>query len=235
MRILVTAGATQTPIDKVRAITNIFRGKTGARIAASFVGEGLNQVTLVTSMDPATLVSTIGEGPSLSMRKLFYRTYDELYDIMKKLITDGGYDVVIHSAAVSDYAVEGTYVRQNMKDGPVLNKIDSAGKVGSDHQELFLKLVPTVKIVDNIRKPWGFNGVLVKFKLQVGITDAKLLEIAARSRKQSQADIIVANCLEWCTERAYIINDATELHISRANLAGALKEAVEDAFGRKAH
>ena len=34
MKILVTAGNTQTPIDRVRSITNIFSGRTGARIAA---------------------------------------------------------------------------------------------------------------------------------------------------------------------------------------------------------
>jgi phosphopantothenate-cysteine ligase/phosphopantothenoylcysteine decarboxylase/phosphopantothenate--cysteine ligase len=33
MNILVTAGNTQTPIDKVRCLTNIFSGETGARIA----------------------------------------------------------------------------------------------------------------------------------------------------------------------------------------------------------
>ena len=33
MRILVTAGNTQAPIDRVRCLTNIFSGRTGTRIA----------------------------------------------------------------------------------------------------------------------------------------------------------------------------------------------------------
>ena len=32
MKILVTAGNTQTPIDQVRCITNVFSGRTGARL-----------------------------------------------------------------------------------------------------------------------------------------------------------------------------------------------------------
>lgn len=35
MRVLVTAGATQVPIDRVRAITNVFTGRTGTQVAAA--------------------------------------------------------------------------------------------------------------------------------------------------------------------------------------------------------
>ena len=84
-----------------------------------------------------------------------------------------------------------------------LVKVNSGSKIGSDHNELFLKLVPTAKIIDKIRDPWGFEGTLVKFKLQVGMSDQELLRIAGESREHSLADYIVANCLEWCAERAY--------------------------------
>ena len=48
MNILVTAGNTQTPLDRVRCITNIFSGRTGARIAAEAAARG-HRVTLLTS------------------------------------------------------------------------------------------------------------------------------------------------------------------------------------------
>ena len=48
MNVLVTAGNTQTPIDRVRCITNIFTGRTGARIAVEAHRRG-HAVTLVTS------------------------------------------------------------------------------------------------------------------------------------------------------------------------------------------
>ena len=70
------------------------------------------------------------------------------------------------------------------------------GKIGSSHDRLILELVPTEKLVDLIRNPWGFTGTLVKFKLQVGLTDDELLAIARKSMADSHADFIVANCLE---------------------------------------
>ena len=48
MRFLVTAGNTQTHIDKVRCLTNIFSGRTGGRIAAAAHGRG-HTVCLLTS------------------------------------------------------------------------------------------------------------------------------------------------------------------------------------------
>ncbi len=40
-----------------------------------------------------------------------YHTYDELFSAMQKCIcSQPQYDAVIHSAAVSDYQVEGTYL-----------------------------------------------------------------------------------------------------------------------------
>jgi phosphopantothenate-cysteine ligase/phosphopantothenoylcysteine decarboxylase/phosphopantothenate--cysteine ligase len=48
MNVLVTAGNTQTPIDRVRCITNVFSGRTGARVAMEAAARG-HQVALLTS------------------------------------------------------------------------------------------------------------------------------------------------------------------------------------------
>ncbi|HVL11743.1 MAG TPA: phosphopantothenoylcysteine decarboxylase, partial [Gemmata sp.] len=48
MNVLVTAGNTQTPVDRVRCITNIFSGRTGGQIAARAYDRG-HAVTLLTS------------------------------------------------------------------------------------------------------------------------------------------------------------------------------------------
>ena len=60
------------------------------------------------------------------------------------------------------------------------------------------------KLVDRIRGDWGFRGVLVKFKLEVGMSDEELLEVAERSRRQSDADLMVANTLEGAAHWAYL-------------------------------
>jgi phosphopantothenate-cysteine ligase/phosphopantothenoylcysteine decarboxylase/phosphopantothenate--cysteine ligase len=130
------------------------------------------------------------------------------------------YDVVIHSAAVSDYYVEGTY-------NAALEKLDSSEKICSDHEELYLKLTPTPKIIDQIRDVWGFKGTLVKFKLQVGMSDEELIGIAEASRIHSKADLIVANCLEWCRERAIIIGeDGLVLETTREALPRMLYQII---------
>lgn len=216
-RILVTAGATTVPIDQVRAITNIFKGRTGTKIARHFAKKG-HCVTLITS-NPALLEDKTAD----NLRIIAYRTYDQLYEAMKKEISHGKYDIVIHSAAVSDYKVGGVFYKNG---GGKLVSVDNSKKMSSDHNELFLHLVPTEKIVDKIRKPWGFKGYLVKFKLQVGISDAQLKSIAEKSRITSQADMIVANCLEWANERAEIITEKTTTPVKRQDLAKAIRKEI---------
>lgn len=205
MKVLVTAGSTNVMIDQVRCISNIFKGRTGNSIA-QYLRFDNHDVTLLTS-DRYYECS--------GMKIVLFKTYDELYSLMKKEITKGGYDVVIHSAAVSDYKVDATFscLHEECLGGESLGmakrfelaRIDSSKKISSNNRELFLRLIPTEKIIDKIRDPWGFKGKLVKFKLQVGMSDEELIKIASKSRRDSNADIIVANCLEWSKERAYII------------------------------
>jgi phosphopantothenate-cysteine ligase/phosphopantothenoylcysteine decarboxylase/phosphopantothenate--cysteine ligase len=216
VKVLITAGSTQVPIDRVRSISNIFKGKTGKQIAQYFSDQG-DDVTLITSSVDGVFLGD-------AARIVYYRTYDELMEAMKKEITSGEYDVVIHSAAVSDYRVAGTYI---MKNGE-LSELDSSGKVGSDHDEIFLRLVPTEKIIDLIRDPWGFKGVLVKFKLQVGVADGELIEIAQKSAVHSNANMIVANCLEWMNERAYIVDASGDfVPVIRKDLPQVLWEWIK--------
>jgi len=192
----------------VRGVTNIFRGKTGKTIAEHFSIQR-QLVILFTSEWSADL------GHS-SIFEHYFKTYDELFEMMKNNVLSEKPDIIIHSAAVSDYAVEQTYA---MKDGILVPVSGSDKKISSEHKELYLKLVQTQKIVDLIRPVWGFTGQLVKFKLQVGISDEELIEIAQKSREHSDADIIVANCLEWSRERAYVIGrDNKPLSVSRNKL-----------------
>ncbi|MFO0808008.1 MAG: phosphopantothenoylcysteine decarboxylase [Gemmataceae bacterium] len=212
MRILVTAGNTQTPIDRVRCITNVFSGRTGTAIALKAAERG-HVVTLLTSHPD------LAYGASLDVRP--YRTYAELRDLMAKAIPGGGFAAVIHAAAVSDYELGGVFV-----PGP-LGMVDvSAGKVKGNHPELWLKLVPAPKLVDSIRDPWGFCGVLVKFKLEVGLDERALLEVAEASRRHSRADLMVANTLDGMGEWAYVGADKYR-RVSRATLADALLDEIQ--------
>lgn len=243
MKILVTAGATQTPIDQVRAITNIFKGKTGTNIATelmymnqegqpSWSPKALHEVTLLTS-NPDLMTN-----PQTNLRVIPYRTFDDLAALMEEEIRHGcpggAYDVIIHSAAVSDYKVAKVLVPEERSVGwtydveyqhLILTPLDASKKISGSHDHMYLELAPTFKIVDKIRTEWGFTGFLVKFKLQVGITDEKLLDIARKSRDTSDADLIVANCLEWAKEYAYVVGrDGLAEKVTRGLIGSAIMQ-----------
>ena len=211
-KILITAGATTVPIDKVRSITNIFKGRTGYEIAMRFAVEG-HDVTLMTSNKAHNTKWTTN---------INYVTYDDLLNSMEAMIKDGDFDVIIHSAAVSDYKVAGVLVPGYDPEVDGLIEIDNTKKISSSYEEIYLKMTPTLKIIDLIRGSWGFKGTLIKFKLQVGIGAEELIEIAKKSRIDSKADIIVANCLEWSKESAYVISENKHLFVDRKHLGHVL-------------
>ena len=215
--VLVTAGNTSVPIDQVRTLSNVFKGRTGEAIARSAAIAGWN-VTLLSSANAPE------RGDPERLTRIRYRTFDELAERMETQVRTGGHQAVIHSAAVSDYRpvgmiglhADGTSVDLSLDEA-------ASSKIASSYSEVLLRLAPTYKIVDRIRGAWGFTGTLVKFKLQVGMSDDGLLGIARQSRGQSDADWIVANCLEWAREHAYIIGrDGVAEKVGREALPMAL-------------
>lgn len=166
---------------------------------------------------------------------------------MKEAVQRGGLDAIIHSAAVSDYRAAGIYAPaaathfqsadgswDSTDVGPPALVDCSADKVKSDEAELWLRLVRTPKLIDQVREPWGFRGVLVKFKLEVGIGAEQLQEIAERSRRHSQADLMVANTLEGKSDWALLGPlDAAYQRIGRRELPQRLLAAVEQIHTEK--
>jgi phosphopantothenoylcysteine synthetase/decarboxylase len=241
MNILVTAGNTLVPIDRVRCITNIFTGRTGAQIARHGHALG-HSVTLLTSHpDTASILRPDGTELPERCRVLSYRTFDELHDRMAELIRGADLDVVIHSAAVSDFRTAGVYApnghtRFETESGqwestgtaaPGLVDV-SAGKVKSDAPELWLRLARTPKLIDLVRADWGFHGRLVKFKLEVGVTETALLEIAERSRRHSAADLMVANTLDGASHWAYVGPIAGQYRrVGRKEMPACLFDALD--------
>jgi len=223
MKILITSGSTVVPIDKVRVmkmdISNIFKGKTGLSIANYFCASKENDVTLIAS-NVLNSIEIKNERPRLNIYE--YKTYWNLYNLMESLIKENDYDVIIHSAAISDYEVKDVCVLNSENN---LVSIDNTAKISSSHPELFLRMVQTPKIVDKIRE-WGFKGKLIKFKLQVDISDEQLIEIAEKSRIDSNADAIVANCLEWSNERAYIISGKNIYDTTREKLPQNIEKFI---------
>ena len=108
MRLLVTTGNTQVPIDRARCITNVFTGRTGTRIALEARERG-HQVTLLTSHPELVAALTKSAEPKDHWVPRAYRTFDDLEKEMEETIRQSEPDAVIHCAAVSDYRAEGIY------------------------------------------------------------------------------------------------------------------------------
>lgn len=241
MNILITAGNTLVPIDRVRCLTNIFTGRTGAAIARCAWQRG-HHVVLLTS-NPATIDAPPQE--RWAMRP--YRTFEDLRDRMSELIRGGGFDAIVHCAAVSDYLAAGIYApaagthfhpesgRWENADAAGPTMLDrAAGKVKSDEPELWLRLKRAPKLIDCIRRDWVFRGIVVKFKLEVGIDDEQLLAVAERSRLHSHADFMVANTLEGADTYAFLGPlEGRYQRVTRSELAGRLISVVEQRYEQR--
>ncbi len=230
MNVLITAGNTQTPLDAVRCITNIFTGKTGARLALEAYDRG-HAVRFFTSHPEVIFTLRPHFAPDGTRWILHtYRTFDDLHSLLEQHVPHDALDTIIHCAAVSDYALQGVYV----KGAEALHEVSSIGKISGAHPELWLKLVPTPKLIDFMRSTWNYHGILVKFKLEVKKSDEELIAIARTSRQQSQADFLVANTLADYESHA-IICDSTDaiLPVNREALASTLWNMLE-AYQRSA-
>jgi phosphopantothenate---cysteine ligase (CTP) len=249
MNLLVTAGNTLAPIDRVRGLTNVFTGRTGAAVALHAHARGCRVVLLTSRPDAVVAMHPDSRGPSERWTLIRYSTFDDLQNLMAWHIHTGGFDAVIHSAAVSDYLCAGVYAPaegscffpgdaawSGPADGPPRLADRTAGKVKSGESELWLRLVRAPKLINRVRTDWGFRGLLVKFKLEVGLDDARLLDVAEHSRVQSAADLMVANTFEGASSHAFIgpLAGGYE-HVSRGHLADRLLDVLEVMHRERTH
>ncbi|PWB39071.1 MAG: hypothetical protein C3F02_00420 [Parcubacteria group bacterium] len=211
LKVLITAGSTYIPIDSVRVITNIFKGRLGIEIAKEFVESGAEVKLLLGNSD-----IEIEESFKKGLNIVRYKYYDDLYSLVLREIKND-YDVVIHSSAVSDYKLA------DYKEG----------KIKSGQPELVLHLVPTEKIVDLFKKA-DASIFLIMFKLEVDKNREELLEVAKKSKDRANADVIVANDFREMknNHRVYIVYERGVKEVAgKTNIAKELIKIVYDKFG----
>jgi phosphopantothenoylcysteine decarboxylase/phosphopantothenate--cysteine ligase len=138
VKILITAGPTEEPIDPVRFITNLSSGKMGYALALAAHRRGA-EVTLITG--PATLplppVETIIK---VRTAKQMYKAVMDNYKKAK---------IIIKAAAVADYCP----------------KVMAVEKIKKDKKTLFLELERNPDIIAEIGKNKG-NRVLIGFAME---------------------------------------------------------------------
>ena len=220
MRCLVTAGNTREPIDRVRDWGNIFTGNTGLSIARALSARGHAPV-LTTNRQHIEQLAL--EASPIAAEH--FTTHSELRERIGRVLQHQRIDAVFMTAAVSDYSPDGVYeiVQRTMgTDGTQQWTVRDVhqGKVSSAHPRIAVTGTPTAKLIDLFRSEWRFDGLLVKFKLEVGIGRERLIEIGRSSRVTSGADFLVANTLEMTTGEsagAYLIGENTCEWIARAD------------------
>jgi len=233
MRFLVTAGNTRELIDRVRAWSNIFSGNTGYAIATSLAE--LGEVELLTSN-----AAHVKEAGSLQLKHQIsatqFTSHDELRGLLATRVMQKKYDAIFMTAAVADYKPLASYSvieRTEMGGGTehwIVQNV-SAGKVKSAYREIAFLGTQTEKLIDLFRRVWKYEGLLVKFKLEVGLTDDELLEVARKSRAASDANYIVANTLEMVQGEepgAYLVSPTFHEWIARSDLPARLAKLVRE-------
>jgi phosphopantothenoylcysteine decarboxylase/phosphopantothenate--cysteine ligase len=167
-KVLITCGATWTPIDTVRVISNVSSGEMGHLMAQAFRSRGAS-VSLIEG--PVTHVLA-----DKKIKVIKYRFFDELAGILRNELRKK-YDIIIHAAAVSDFKV----IR------PLKTKISS-------DTALTLNLTATPKLIKDIKRlsPESF---LVGFKLEPSLKLKDIFKTVKSLFTQSGCDLVVANTL----------------------------------------
>ncbi len=169
---LITAGPTQEPIDRVRFIGNRSSGRLGIALADHAAQSGW-QVTLL--LGPTTRTPTDSR-----VRLLRFLSTADLQAQLSENFPNS--DVLIMAAAVADY-----------RPAPNPDVLDSDGKLRRSAQGLTLKLEPTPDLLAECSASRRPDQLLVGFALE---PRQRLIESARAKLVRKGIDLVVANPLE---------------------------------------
>lgn len=190
-KILVTSGGTKIPIDTVRSITNMSKGTFGSKIADEFYNEG-NEVVFLGAVDSKMPFFTKSVKGFCEQKRVpqdcplngnnfmvvSYKTFDDYSKELFSLLKNLKFDIIVLSAAVSDYTVE------NFVDGKIRTKED----------ELVIRLKPLPKLISKVRD-YQKDAVICGFKLLVNSSGDELEDACIKSIKTNKIDLVVGNDL----------------------------------------
>jgi phosphopantothenoylcysteine decarboxylase/phosphopantothenate--cysteine ligase len=209
-KILITSGGTTEKIDDVRFITNRSSGKTGAAIAEECYLRGA-EILLLRS------INSVKPGYKITEKK--FNSTDDLHELIKNNIKN--FDIIFHAAAVSDFKT----------DQPI------NGKISSDNS-LNLKLVPQIKIIDEIKKI-NPSIKLIAFKAEYNLSKQNLIKAAEEKLQDCNADAIIANDISKKTsgfeadsnEVTIVLKNKTVKNIPLASKREIAKEIIKYLLG----
>ncbi len=180
-KILITCGPTWVAIDQMRVLSNRSTGQLGQMLAVHLKKNG----SKVTVLEGPVLNPLEEQG--IKIRKYFF--YHELEKFLNEELKKN-YDIVIHAAAVSDYQLAQPF----------------QGKLSSQLKQLTLKLIPTKKLINTIKKK-DSQTFLVGFKLVDKLKNYSKSRLLNDYLKNTKSDLVVINSLNQNKYEAVIVNN----------------------------
>lgn len=169
-------------IDNVRVISNTATGESGMLLAERFKNLGAKVTLLLGPVAACCLDQKI--------KVLRFKFFEQLKKLVVEGLNQGRYDLMVHSAAVSDYQPSKVYPK----------------KIGSGLKRWKIDLIPTVKIIDRIKEI--NQGVhLIGFKFEPDTDKSVLIKKARDLMKRANLDMVVANTFRKNQYRAYILKE----------------------------
>ena len=140
MNCIVTAGPTFEPLDDVRRLTNFSTGRLGTELANYLADRG-HRVTLLIG----AAATYAGEHRAQTVK-----TFSTTADLRTKLKALSGkkVDAIFHAAAVCDFAFGQIFAETKPGEFTALK---AAKKISTRRGSLLLELVPTPKIIAELR------------------------------------------------------------------------------------
>ena len=177
MRILMTSGGCEEPVDGVRYLTNFSTGRTGAVLAALLQGAG-NRVTLLAGRQAEL-------PPVPTVKKQRYSSFQDLSRQLDRELQEN-YDCLIMAAAVSDFGV--ATVQVDGKDYP-----PGSGKIPSGEAPV-LTLKKHPKLIGLVKE--SHPGLpVIGFKLTNTPDQTARKEAVNKLFQSANPDYIIANDL----------------------------------------
>lgn len=175
MKILVTLGPTQEPLDAMRILSNRSTGRLGTQLALSMARAGYQVIALRSSA--ATIeISNLAKA---DIEILPFTTAEDLRSTLEQLSKKTSVDAIFHVAAVSDFYF------------PEAGK----GKIPTSAGTLTLRLEPTPKILPMLRN-WFPSARITGWKFEaseIELSHDHHLSVAHAQMAISHTDACVIN------------------------------------------
>ena len=214
--IIITSGPTNERIDSVMKITNMSTGALGNVLAETLLQDKGDEIETI------YYVSTkMSYKPRVASDKVVFVTVEsteDLIEALREIFATKKIDIIIHSAAVGDYAgkyvirakelvdeiwdfVHGAERKEDITKERLMQIFENPRsicnndtKISSYEPHLMTMLTLTPKVISMI-KTMAPEVTLVGFKLLDGVSKEELYQVASKLRAKNHADYIVANDL----------------------------------------